>query len=87
MGVLIDKYRAKHHWITGEELNPVEYDLIEEKITQEFKDSVKGELEKTFATRMFDYFMKLFNNDEDGDRINFNLKAEEDIGTHFVTII
>lgn len=80
----MEKYRTKHLWITGDELNPVEYDLVEEKITEEFKGAVKGELEKTFTNRVLDYFNKLYAKDEDGSSINFNLKTEEEIGLHFV---
>lgn len=86
MAGIIEKYRIKYTWITGEEINPVEYDMIQEKISLEYKEAIKSELEKTLVTRMVEHFNQLYLHDKDGGRINFNLMTEEEIGEHFVLL-
>ena len=83
---IIEKYRMTYVWITGDELDPLDYDTLEEKIVQDFKDAVKAELEKTFTSRMLDYFNSIFTRDSNGDRINFDLKTEQEIGKLFVAL-
>ena len=41
-------------------------------------------MEKTLVNRLIEYFNHEFTHDQDGDRINFHIKTEEEIGVHFV---